>query len=142
MKRQHAIVLALACVSGLAGCQSKKVITTSGNAAPPGTSRTGAIAPGTIVGSFRMVGGPAPGTSRPLHGGITVHVGSATGTVVGKVVVGPSGWFSVNVLPDRRYILVGKSPQMSGRPAGCPAFHPVTVSPGDTVHVRVVCEVK
>lgn len=89
----------------------------------------------TIVGTFRIEGGPAPGINRPLSGQITIHAGSATGRIVGTATA-VSGHFHSTVAPGR-YVLVGTTNHVTG--ALCTAD--TTALAGHTAHVGVRCDV-
>jgi hypothetical protein len=141
MKSRDLAVLMAVCVALLAGCHATKQLASTG---PSHIAPGEVLAHGTIIGAFRIVGGPAQvdGSTphHPLRGTMTVHSHKATGQVVATTKVPRSGRFRIDVAPGR-YVLVGKTPQITGPGGGCPAFHPVTVAAGQTVHIHVFCEV-
>jgi hypothetical protein len=128
--RQLATIGVLAIGLCLAGCSSSSAPATGNNGG--GTS----VAPtATIIGTFRIQGGPAPGINRPLDGKITIHANSQTGQVVGSVIAS-KGRFRTTIAPGR-YVFVGMSSRVGG--VGCTAS--ATALGGQTVHVNVRCDV-
>jgi hypothetical protein len=123
--RQLATIGSLALGLCLVGC---------GSSSTPGNGN-GATPTATIVGAFRIEGGPAPGINRPLDGQITIHAGTTTGHVVATVTA-VSGHFRATV-PPGRYVAVGKSDGESGIPCTGSA----TALAGHTSHVTVTCDV-
>jgi hypothetical protein len=91
---------------------------------------------GTITGSLREVGGPAPGLDRAIGGVIrvtrssNVWEGSTTG----------AGAFSVD-LPVGTYTVTGTSPVILDGGV-CSAGRPVVVARGRTTTVDVICSIK
>ena len=107
--------------------------------APNITTATGGE--GTVTGSFVAVGGPAPGSPRPLPGQVTAQ--NSAGHKF-TVAVGKSGKF-VLWLPAGLYRLTGRSPMFSvnGAEGTCAADQPVRVRAGKkTLGVEVVCPLK
>jgi hypothetical protein len=102
-----------------------------------------------VLGKFEMVGGPLqPGKTstpvRPLSGVVTFS--DSTGDAL-SVTVGTSGTFSVNLAPGS-YTVTGRSKNLeqqnaNGTVSERPCSSPVklTVRPGATAHVTVVCAV-
>ena len=96
---------------------------------------------GSVTGSFVAVGGPAPGSTRPLPGQVTAQ--NSAGHKF-TVAVGKSGKF-VLWLPAGVYRLTGRSPMFSvnGVEGTCAADQPVLVRAGKkTLGVEVVCLLK
>jgi hypothetical protein len=96
---------------------------------------------GFVTGSFVAVGGPAPGSTRPLPGQVTAQ--NSAGHKF-TVAVGKSGKF-VLWLPAGVYRLTGRSPMFSvnGVEGTCAADQPVLVRAGKkTLGVEVVCLLK
>ena len=96
---------------------------------------------GFVTGSFVAVGGPAPGSTRPLPGQVTAQ--NSAGHKF-TVAVGKSGKF-VLWLPAGVYRLTGRSPMFSvnGAEGTCAADQPVRVRAGKkTLGVEVVCPLK
>lgn len=105
--------------------------------APPEGTTVVPEATGTLSGSLLAIGGPAPGSPRPLAGKVTAeghHVSySAT--------VGPSGRFSLQVAGGV-YTLKGSSAQFNDGTTACLAENPVTVAQGRAVNADVYCQEK
>ncbi len=102
-------------------------------------SSSGAL--GSVTGSFVAVGGPAPGSPRPLPGQVTAQ--NSAGHKF-TVAVAKSGKF-VLWLPAGLYRLTGHSPMFSvnGVEGTCAADQPVRVRAGKkTPGVEVVCLLK
>jgi hypothetical protein len=97
-----------------------------------------AAAPGTVVGQFIRVGGPAPGSPVPLPG---VVVTADSGGTRHEVAVGRNGWFRLS-LPAGHYRLTGYSPLIGSGKVGCRAEHVIRVAAGKTTrHVTVTCSI-
>jgi hypothetical protein len=94
-------------------------------------------ADGTIVGTFRIQGGPYPGINRPLSGRIEIHLGSESGRVVATTTA-KAGHFTVAV-PTGRYVAVGRTG--SGSSLLCSSGEAKTVHATKTVNVAVYCDV-
>lgn len=93
---------------------------------------------GTVSGHLFAVGGPAPGSPRPLSGSVTLIL-STNHSKVAQVPVGADGAFSIDVLPGQ-YELAGTSPLYNGGKVTCNATSPVTVKVGATVTADVYCQ--
>ncbi|MBV9486780.1 MAG: hypothetical protein JO246_12060 [Frankiaceae bacterium] len=130
------LAAALAALALATGCNSDKP-TDHGNGTPIPVGG-GVVAKGDVAGTFSMVGGPYPGLARKLSGRIDIHSGSPTGRLEASVRTAKDGSFTASV-PPGRYWLVGRSRHVTG--VGCPGVHPVTIKPGTTAHVQVVCAV-
>jgi len=107
--------------------------------APTVTTATGGEE--TVTGSFVAVGGPSPGSPRPLSGQVTAQ--NSAGQKF-TVAVGKSGKF-VLWLPEGLYRLTGRSPMflVNGVEGTCAADQPVRVKAGKkTLGVEVVCLLK
>lgn len=138
MKRPYLALLVLVGALALSACQhtvamTQRPLTTCGNCGDRNAAN--------VLGTFRMVGGPAPGISRPLSGTIAIHKNNRNGRIVKTVHAAGRGMFAT-FLPTGRYWLVGTSPQFDGSRRGCPTVHPVSVATSQPVVVRVVCEAK
>jgi hypothetical protein len=92
---------------------------------------------GSIIGTFRIQGGPYPGINRPLSGTIEIHVGSETGQVVATTTA-KAGHFTVAV-PAGRYVAVGRTG--SGSSLLCTSGEAKAVHATKTVHLAVYCDV-
>jgi len=95
---------------------------------------------GSVTGSFVAVGGPAPGSPRPLPGQVTAQ--NSAGHKF-TVTVGKGGKF-VLWLPAGLYRLTGRSPMFSvnGVEGTCAADQPVRVKAGKKAlgGVEVICQ--
>jgi hypothetical protein len=91
---------------------------------------------GRVHGHLSAVGGPAPGSRKPLSGEVT-----ATGPQVTRTVqVGPDGNFSLT-LPPGNYTLTGHGPDYGGGRAVCrTADSTVHVRTSRAVTADVVCQ--
>jgi hypothetical protein len=104
--------------------------------APTVTTATGGEE--TVTGSFVAVGGPSPGSPRPLPGQVTAE--NSAGHKF-TVAVGKSGKF-VLWLPAGLYRLTGRSPMflVNGVEGTCAADQPVRVKAGKkALGVEVIC---
>ena len=108
--------------------------TSSVSARPGPTSRSS----GTIIGFLQAVGGPRPGTPRPLPGTITIR--NRDGTTI-TASAGSAGTFSVQV-PVGSYVLTGHSPLYDSGTSDCAAAPPrtITVTAGGTIRMAIDCE--
>ena len=111
------IVLAL-----LAGC------TSTSHSSP-------AISVATINGTLEAVGGPAPGSPRPLPGNVTAAGRGHRYTAS----VGSTGAYTIT-LPVGTYTLTGRSPLYQSGTLDCQAEDPVAVTSGGTVTANVYCQ--
>jgi hypothetical protein len=103
---------------------------------------------GTVIGTFRLVGGPAPGESTPARGIVifapVTEFQNATGTVtVTATTVSATGRFTAHI-PIGTWKVTASSPQFiqNGQRGACGAVRPITVKVGKTIHVAVQCVVK
>ena len=96
----------------------------------------------TVVGSFRIVGGPRPGESIPARGGIAfVRQQRVYSLVVEIVNVGATGRFIAH-LPPGTWVVTGTTPQI--RPTGsgaCAAAMPIEVRADTRTSVIVQCDI-
>jgi hypothetical protein len=128
--------------------------TATAAATPTGTASRGPVdrymvALLAVRGKFEMVGGPVqPGKTstpvRPLSGVVTFR---DSGGEVLNVTVGPSGKFTLNLAPGS-YTVTGRSKQIGQQNADgsvsnptCSSAVKLTVRPGTSAHVTVVCAV-
>jgi hypothetical protein len=88
---------------------------------------------GRVLGTLEAVGGPPPGTPRPLRGSITLR--NSSGTTF-KTTAGSNGAFVVRI-PPGTYTVIGRSPLYNG---DCQPIEPVTVVAGTTIQVVVACQ--
>jgi hypothetical protein len=102
----------------------------------PRFSRSFALPDGVVAGTLEAVGGPAPGTPRPLSGAVTLR-DSAGAVFTGTA--GSDGMFSVRV-PIGSYTITGRSPLYSSGNVDCQSIAPVTVTADATIQVLVTCQ--
>ena len=119
--------LAVATAVALSGCSS------SDPAAP--VVHTGVNETGSISGTLEAVGGPAPGSPRPLPGQVSATGGGHTYSVA----VGQSGRYSITV-PGGSYIVTGRSPLNESGTATCEARGSVRVQPPGDATADVLCQ--
>ena len=97
---------------------------------------------GTVVGTFRLVGGPGPGESIPARGTVIfalVTKGQATSVWATVSTTGP---FTAHI-PTGTWRVTASSPQFNSNQRGaCGAVHPITVKVGTITHVAVQCVMK
>ena len=94
---------------------------------------------GSISGRLLAVGGPSPGSPRPLRGEIVVT--DASGASVATVEVPSDGSFSV-VVPAGNYTVEGRSKYYNGGRTACFARKPVVIADGTSVETDVFCQEK
>jgi hypothetical protein len=90
---------------------------------------------GAVQGSLEAVGGPGPGTPRPLNGSLALR--DSDGTVFTATTTS-DGVFLVRV-PTGTYAITGRSPGYESGNVDCISSGPATVTVGATIHVVVVC---
>jgi hypothetical protein len=91
---------------------------------------------GRIQGMLEAVGGPAPGTPRPLMGSITLRNSSGTAFTT---TAGSDGAFSARI-PPGTYTVIGRSPLYDSGSGDCRPIEPVTVVASTTTQVVVACQ--
>jgi hypothetical protein len=84
-----------------------------------------------------MVGGPAPGSPRPLRSGSVSFSGAAHITVR----VGPDGSFSAS-LPRGTYAVVGRSGEFGSGAYPCRAARPIQVISEQATRINVYCNAR
>ena len=97
---------------------------------------------GSVVGTFRLIGGPGPGESIPARGTVTfTQVAKGQATYI-SVAVSPTGRFIAHI-PAGTWKVTASSPQFNSNQDGmCDAVRPITVKVGRRTHVTVLCEMK
>lgn len=95
------------------------------------------VTTGTLAGQVVYVGGPAPGSPRPLAGGAVMFEGAERTTAT----MSQRGRFFVE-LEAGVYVVTATSPDYKSSGAVCEAAHPVRVSAGKASSVRVFCQVR
>jgi predicted lipoprotein len=130
-------MLAVAAVVALSGCHHSSHVMSGENGSAAATDTPDRQA-ANVRGTFRMVGGPYPGISRPLTGTITIHQQNHDGPVVKTVQTATRGTFATRLSPGR-YWFVGTSSHVTG--VGCANLHAVTVTDGGVARVQVVCAI-
>ena len=103
---------------------------------PSGVSGGAAERPPGMYGTLRMIGGPAPGVSRPVAG--TITIADATGRHCDLPVLA-TGSFDV-MLPVGKYRVSGHSPDFGDGKYEC-SGGVVTVTSARETAVTVVCPV-
>jgi hypothetical protein len=130
MKRKTISVMALALAGVLPfGCWSTP---TGAASAPPRT--------GTVVGTFGIIGGPAPGVSIPARGTVifTPLKQNQGGSV--RAAVHATGRFIAHI-PRGTWKVTASSPQFNHNQRGaCGAVHPITIKVGMSTAVRCVAK--
>jgi hypothetical protein len=91
---------------------------------------------GVVQGRLEAVGGPGPGTPRPLKGSITLR--DSDGTIF-TATAGSDGAFLVRV-PIGTYAITGRSPVYDSGNVDCPSSGPVSLTVGATIRVLVACQ--
>jgi hypothetical protein len=119
------------------GCSSSK---------PRGDSSSTSAGQGSVTGTLRLVGGPAPGADNPAAGEVYAFTSaSLTGTPTAKVKTGSNGSFSLNLSPGT-YYLAATSPSFSIDPPPatppCRGDKPAVVSRGTASRIDVLCHMK
>ena len=97
---------------------------------------------GSVIGTFRLIGGPEPGESVPARGTVIfapLAKGQATSV---KVTVSATGRFIAHI-PAGTWKVTASSPQFNSNQSGaCGAVHPITVKVSKSADVAVRCNVK
>jgi hypothetical protein len=111
------------------------LLRSGGATSPAGTAQGPAeiAGNGRVLGTLEAVGGPPPGTPRPLTGSITLR--NSSGTTF-TTTAGSDGAFVVRT-PPGTYTVIGRSPLYNG---DCRPIEPVTVVGGTTIRVVVACQ--
>jgi len=134
-RRAVGTALALTCL--LASCSSPSHLATGGDGSE-----------GTITGQIWLAGGPGPRlTPIVLPGTVWAYRQDIDGEVVASANTGSDGGFTLSVPAPGVYVVGGDSPQFnnggspipSGPRAAC-VSSPVSVSPGTTATVNVLCQ--
>lgn len=126
-------LLAICC----SGCSSSK---------PRGDSSSTSTGQGSVTGTLRLVGGPAPGANKPASGEVYAFISaSLTGTPTAKAKTASNGRFSLTLSPGT-YYLAATSPSFSIDPPPatppCRGDQPVVVSRGTASRIDVFCHMK
>jgi hypothetical protein len=107
------------------------------------TVQTAAVLPtptipgdGLVTGTLEAVGGPAPGSPRPLSGTVTLR---NTGGSTFAAQTSSDGTFSIEV-PAGSYAITGRSPLFQSGAVDCQASGPLTVTAGGTSSVAIDCQ--
>jgi hypothetical protein len=99
---------------------------------------------GTVIGTFRLVGGPAPGESIPARGTVIfAPVTKGQNATVTGTTVSATGRFTAHI-PIGTWKVTASSPQFiqNGQRGACGVVRPITVKVGKTIHVAVQCVMK
>jgi len=131
MKRQCSPVIA----SALAVAMIFVCLTTTAGAAS--TSHQS----GTVIGTFRIIGGPPPGLNLAIQGTVIFIPKRSTQGLPVKVAVNATGRFVVRLRPGT-WTATASSPHDNHNEHGvCGALHPVVVELDKSTRVAVLCEV-
>jgi hypothetical protein len=97
---------------------------------------------GSVVGTFRLIGGPGPGESIPARGTVIfTQVAKGEATYM-SVAVSATGRFIAHI-PTGTWKVTASSPQFNSNQRGaCGAVRPITVKVDKSTHVAVLCEMK
>lgn len=98
-----------------------------------------AVQRGTITGTLTMYGGPAPGTSVPIPGQVSI-TDTETG-VTTTVAAGADGGFTADV-PAGSYLLSATSPEYNRNESNCHRSDLVMLTPGATVTADIACAMR
>jgi hypothetical protein len=90
----------------------------------------------TVTGHLETIGGPAPGTPRPLSGTV-----SWSGRSNGTVDVAADGGFALSLAPGH-YELTGHSPQYGDGTYLCQSSKPLVVQRAEPAHLDVYCQMR
>jgi hypothetical protein len=105
------------------------------SARTPTSSSAGPTA--TLTGLLLAVGGPAPGSPRPISGSVDI-----AGPATKQLAVGPDGKYTA-VLPAGVYMVTGGSPQYGSGTGGCQTqANTVSLAAGHAVTADVYCSEK
>ena len=118
----HIVLMAIAS-SALVGCTASSLSSTDSGS-------------GRVAGTLEAVGGPPPGTPRPLPG--TVVLQETNGAAVRSVRVDSNGRFVVSVMPGS-YKASGSSPQYEGGRSTCVAPRLIVKKAATTI-VVIMCQ--
>ena len=131
MTRTVSAALALASALALAGCGTSS----EARGDPDRPSR-----PGRIEGRLVALGGPDPGTTRPLDGSVKLTRQPGIDPPI-EIEVGTDGRFSRS-LPPGTYRALGHSPHYGDNRPACFAADTVRVPAGGRVEIEVVCPLR
>jgi len=99
------------------------------------------VTTGTVVGTFKLIGGPAPGESIPARGTVIFTPPKKDRGISVRVTVSATGRFVAHI-PAGTWKVTANSPQVnSNQRGGCAAVHLITVKVGKSTHVAVRCDV-
>ena len=131
MKRNTISIMALVLAGALPfACWS----TPTGAASAP-------LKTGTVVGTFRLIGGPPPGESIPARGTVIFTSQKKDQGSSVRAAVNATGRFFLHI-PAGTWKVTASSPQFNHSERGaCGAVHPITVKVGKSTPVAVLCEV-
>ena len=101
---------------------------------------------GTVAGTLRLRGGPAPGTDRAVSGEVYAFTSiSLAGTPTATIKTGSDGRYSLT-LPSGTYYLAATTPSFTVDPPPstppCRGDKPAVVSAGSASQVDVACQMK
>lgn len=129
-------LVVLVAAAAVGGCSAGDRTSTSAATSARDTSG-GEAKTGTLTGYVVYVGGPAPGSPRPVAGGAVMFAGTERTTTA----MSDHGHFSAELEPGV-YVVTATSPDYKSGRAVCEAAHPVRVSAGRTASTHVICQVR
>jgi hypothetical protein len=135
----HRTIAAALLGLALTGCAGTAQASQNGHSAGANTSTTTAATTATVVGRFRIVGGPYPGINRATSGHIQIRANTAKGKIV-DTVAAPNGRFSAS-LPAGTYVFVGRANGMGTGGQGCTTGQAIALRAGATAKITVRCDV-
>ena len=94
------------------------------------------LATGVVQGTLEAVGGPGPGTARPLNGSIALRDSSGT---VFTATAASDGVFLIRV-PIGIYAITGRSPLYDSGDVDCQSSGAANLTANATIHVVVMCQ--
>jgi hypothetical protein len=134
-----ATLLGLA-LTGCAGtAQASQGGSSDGAGQSAASSTASATTSATVVGRFRIVGGPYPGINRATSGHIQIRANTAKGKIV-DTAAAPNGRFSAS-LRAGKYVFIGRANGMGTGGQGCTTGQAVTLRAGATTKITVQCDV-
>jgi hypothetical protein len=139
--RNHTAIAAALLGLALTGCAGT-ARASQGNSKAGGGGSTATNIPrttATVVGRFRIVGGPYPGINRATSGHIQIRANTANGKIV-DTATATSGRFSAS-LPAGTYVFVGRANGMGSGDQGCTTDQPVSLRADQTKKITVQCDV-
>jgi hypothetical protein len=147
VKGSAGLVCLLAAGAMLVGCSGRESAPSAGSSVVKETGSSVGGGTGSSVatensasGTLEMVGGPAPGSPRPVPGTVMFRSTGAVGRTY-SATAGADGHFELG-LPPGSYMVTGRSPLYVQGLIDCQAGAPVMVSGAVMAPVLVTCQVR